>query len=252
MKTLKKITFFLTMLLMTSHFASAQNQTFWIHADQVKPSKQAEYEQVSKDFVEACKKHDLKDSDWTTAHVDDGTYLSITPIANMADLDKNTLAPLREKMGEDNFRAIFKRFNECYDKHGDYVVTLNSELSYMPDGLTLNTPGQDYRKWHFLYVTPANSQALRAKIKEIQELFVKKGSKEHYRMYHSGFGTMGEYFLAVISAKDEQSYAKASEENDVLLGDEGKKLFAEMFALLDRYEVKTGNMRPDLGYTAKQ
>ncbi len=122
----------------------------------------------------------------------------------------------------------------------------------MPDGLTLNTPGQDYRKWHFLYVTPANSQALRAKIKEIQALFVKKGSKEHYRMYHSGFGTMGEYYLAVISAKDEQSYAKASTENDVLLGDEGKKLFAEMFALLDRYEVKTGNMRPDLGYTAKK
>lgn len=124
MKTLKKITLLLTMLLMTSHFASAQNQTFWIHADHVKPSKQAEYEQVSKDYVEACKKHDLKNSDWTTAHVDDGTYLSITPITNMADLDKNSLAPLREKMGEDNFSAIFKRFNECYDKHGDYIVTL--------------------------------------------------------------------------------------------------------------------------------
>ncbi len=252
MKTLKNALLTAILLVTASTFTVAQNQTFWIHADQVKPSKQADYEKVTKDFIEACKKHDLKNADWTTAHVNDGTYLSITPIENMADLDKNPLAPLMEKMGEDDFRDIFKRFDECYDKHGDYIVTLHSDLSYMPDGLTLNTEGQDYRKWHFLYVTPNNSQALRAKIKEIQALYVKKDAKEHYRMYHSGFGTMGEYYLAVISAKDEQSYAKASDENDALLGDEGKKLFSEMFALLDRYEVKTGAMRPDLGYTAKK
>lgn len=251
-KTLKTVTLLFTMLLMTAHYTTAQNQTFWIHADQVKPAKQADYEKVTKDFIDACKKHDVKDADWTTARISDGTYLSITPIANMADLDKNPLAPLMEKMGEDNFRDIFNRFNECYDEHGDYIVTLISDLSYMPDGLTLNTPGQDYRKWHFLYVKPSNSQALRAKIKEIQALYVQKGAKEHYRMYHSGFGTMGEYYLAVVSAKDDQSYAKSSDENDVLLGDEGKKLFSEMFALLERYEVKTGAMRPDLGYTAKK
>lgn len=248
-KMLKTVTLLFTMLLMTAHYTTAQNQTFWIHADQVKPAKQADYEKVTKDFVEACKTHDVKNADWTTARISDGTYLSITPIANMADLDKNPLAPLMEKMGEEDFRNIFTRFNECYDKHGDYIVTLISDLSYMPDGLTLSTPGQDYRKWHFLYVTPSNSQA---KIKEIQDLYVQKGAKEHYRIYHSGFGTMGEYYLAVISAKDEQDYAKTSEENEVLLGDEGEKLFSEMFALLHRYEVKTGAMRPDLGYTAKK
>ncbi len=252
MKILKTITVVVTMFLVTSQLSNAQNQAYWIHADQVKPSKQAEYEKVTKDFIEACKKHDIKDADWVGAQVSDGTYLSITPIANMADLDKNPLAPLMEKMGEDNFRNLFKRFNECYDKHGDYIVTLNSDLSYMPDGLSLNTTGQDYRKWHFLYVTPSNSQALRDKIKEIKTLYEKKGSKEHYRIYHSGFGTMGEYYLAVISAKDEQAYAKTSDENDALLGDEGKKLFEEMMTLLDRYEVKTGVMRPDLGYTAKK
>ncbi|MEZ4793048.1 MAG: hypothetical protein R2783_06200 [Gelidibacter sp.] len=252
MKILKTTMAFVSLLLLIPMVSIAQNQAFWVHADQVKPSKQADYEQVTKDFIEACKKYDLKDSDWATAQVSDGTYLSISPIANMADLDKNPLAPLREKMGEDNFRAIFKRFNDCYDKHGDYIVTLISELSYMPDGLTTNTPGQDYRKWHFLYVTPSNSQALRAKIKEIKALYEKKGSKEQYRIYHSGFGTMGEYYLAVISAKDEASYAKTSDENDKLLGDEGKKLFGEMLVLLDRYEVKTGAMRPDLGYTSKK
>lgn len=249
MKTLKTTIVLAVLLVLTSTISNAQNQSFWIHADQVKPSKQAAYEQVTKDFIAACKEHDIKDSNWATARVNDGTYLSISPIANMADLDKNPLAPLMEKMGEEKFRDIFKRFNECYDKHGDYMVHLINDLSYMPNGLTPNTPGQNYRKWHFLYVTPSNGAALRAKLKDIKDLYEKKGSKENFRIYRSGFGTMGDYFLATISAKDEQSYAKLSSENDLLLGEEGKKLFGEMFLLLDKYEVKTGEMRPDLGYT---
>ncbi|WP_163514625.1 hypothetical protein [Gelidibacter japonicus] len=249
MKTFKTTIALAILLILSSTNSNSQNQSFWIHADQVKPSKQAMYEQVTKDFIEACKKHDLKDSNWSTARVDDGTYLSITPIANMADLDKNPLAPLMEKMGEEKFRDIFKRFNECYDQHGDYIVHLISDLSYMPNGLTPDTPGQNYRKWHFLYVTPSNVAALRSKIKEIKNLYEKKGSKEYFRIYRSGFGTMGDYFLATVSAKDEQSYSMTSDQNDVLLGEEGKKLFTEMSMLLDRYELKTGEMKPELSYT---
>ena len=250
MKILKSIFTIAIMLLLTPLTSIAQNQAYWIHADKVKPSKQGDYEQVNKDFIDACKEHDLKDADWVTARVDDGTYLSISPIEKMADFDKNPLAPLAEKMGEENFSKIFERFNECYDQHSDFIIVLNKDLSYMPDGLTPITEGQDYRKWHFLYVTPSNSQKLRAKIKAIKDLHEKQNSKEYVRIYHSGFGNDEEYYLATISAKDEQSYAKVSDDNEALLGDEGKKLFGEMFALLDRYEVKTGYMRPDLGYAA--
>ncbi len=251
MKILKNALLTAILLVTASTFTVAQNQSYWVHTDQVKPSKQAEYEQVSKDFVEACKKHDLRDADFNVAHVSDGSYLSIAPVENMAAFDKNPLAPLMEKMGEEPFRALFARFNECYDKHGDAVIVLNNELSYMPNGMTLNTVGQDYRKWHYLYVTPKNSAKLRAKIKEITALYAKKGATEHYRTYHSGFGNMDEYFLVSISAKDAASYEKISDETQALLGEEGEKLMNEMFVLLDKYEVKSGRMRPDLGYTAK-
>lgn len=251
MKTLKTTFVSAILIFLIPMIASAQgNQAFWIHADQVKPSMTNEYEKVSKDFIAACTKYDLKDADWSTAHIDDGTYLSITPIKNMADLDKNTLAPLAEKMGNENFRAIFERFNKCYDKHGDYIVVLNSELSYMPNGLTINTEGKNYRKWHFLYVTPENVQNLSGKIKELKALYEKKGAKEHFRIYRAGFGTMGDYFLAVVSAKDAQDYANQSDANDALLGEEGKKLFEEMFKYVAKYESKTGTMRPDLSYSA--
>ncbi len=251
MKTLKITMLLAITLLLTPTISNAQgNQAFWIHADLVKPSMNSEYEKVSKDFIAACTKYDLKDADWSTARIDDGTYISIMPIKNMADLDKNTLAPLAEKMENENFMELFERFNKCYDKHGDYVVVLNSELSYMPNGLTINTEGQNYRKWHFLYVTPENVQNLRGKIKDLKALYEKKGSKEYFRIYRAGFGTMGDYFLAVVSAKDALDYARQSDENDALLGEEGKKLFEDMFKYVFKYDSKTGNMRPDLSYSA--
>ena len=249
MKTLQ-ISLVFILLALSPIFLNAQNQAYWVHEDQVKPSKMMEYEQVTKDFIKACKEHDLKDADWATARVDGGTYLSIAPIEKMGDFDKNPLAPLAEKMGKEEFGKIFDRFNQCYDKHRDYVVVLNSELSYMPDGLNPNTPGQDYRKWHFLHVVPSNLSKLNSKIKEIKALYEKKNAKEHFRVYRSGFGTDGDYYLVTISAKDAQDYEKLSTETDTLLGDEGKKLMGELLVLLDRYETKTGTMRPDLGYAA--
>jgi hypothetical protein len=252
MKTLKVIAllFAIVVLQTTNLFSQNTNQAFWVHEDQVKPSMQKEYEAVTKDFIAACKEHNLKDANWATASIDDGKYLSISPIDSMADFDKNPMAPLAEKMGEENFRAIFDRFNECYDTHRDYVVHLIDGLSYMPNGLTTNTVGEDYRKWHFFHATPKNLTSLRDKIKEIKALYEKKGAKQHYRIYRSGFGSNGDYYLAVISAKDAQSYAKTSAETDELLGEEGEKVFDEMMKYVHKYESKTGRMRPDLAYTA--
>ncbi|MCG9972734.1 hypothetical protein [Christiangramia crocea] len=225
-----------------------KNQAFWIHEDKVKPSMIAEYDKVSKDFVEICKKHDLKDVEWSVAQMDDGTFMSITPIEDLADIQNISFNPLREKMGDEEFSKIFEKFNKCYDKHGDYVAILNSELSYMPDGLTTETAGKNYRVWHRMEVTPANIQDLRGKMKELKTLFADKGSKMHYRIYHSGFGNMGNYYVAVISAKDAQDYDRMSDENNKLLGADGQKLFEEMFDYVEAYSVKRGGMRPDLAY----
>ncbi|MFN4763172.1 hypothetical protein ACKGJN_08635 [Gillisia sp. Q332] len=254
MKTVNFITFLFALAILPTNVVHSQNtnQSFWVHEDQVKPSMLKEYEAVSKDFIAACKEHDLKDANWSTARLHGGTYLTISPISNMADLDKNTLAPLVEKMGEENFRAIFNRFDKCYDVHRNYVVHLITDMSYMPDGLTTNTPGEDYRKWHFFHVTPENVANLRNKMKEIKALYEEKGANEHFRIYRNGFGTAGDYYLVVISAKDALAYEKTSDETDVLLGAEGEKLFDEMMQYVHKYESKTGSMRADLGYTAKQ
>jgi hypothetical protein len=252
MKTVKFIALFVAIVLLNTNELLAQNgsttQAFWIHEDQVKPAMLKEYEAVTKDFIKACKEHNLKDADWTTARIDGGTYLTIAPINSMADFDKNPMAPLAEKMGEENFRAIFSRFDKCYDTHRNYMVHLINDMSYMPNGLTTNTEGEDYRKWHFFHVTPQNVTNLRNKMKEIKSLYETKGATQHFRIYRNGFGSTGDYYLVVISAKDAQSYAKTSEETDKLLGEEGEKLFDDLMQYVHKYESKTGSMRPDLAY----
>jgi len=251
MKTVNFIALLFTIaILQTNLYSQNANQAFWVHADQVKPSMLKEYEAVTKDFIKACEEHDLKDADWDAASVDDGTYLTIAPIKSMADFDKNPLAPLAEKMGEENFRAIFSRFDKCYDTHRDYMVHLIDDMSYMPNGLTTSTEGEDYRKWHFFHVSPQNVANLRSKMMEMKSLYEKKEAKQHFRIYRNGFGSNGDYYLVTISAKDAESYAKTSAETNKLLGTEGEKIWDEMMNYVQKYESKTGRMRPDLAYSS--
>jgi hypothetical protein len=252
MQNLKK-TLLIAIVMLTANLSlNAQNQMFAIHADYVKPSMEKEYVSASKAYAEECKKHNLQNADWTMIRLDNGTYMTFETLANMAALDSDPHAPLAEKMGKENYQALMSRFNKCYDRHGSYVLNRIENLTYMPEGAIVAQEGNNYRKYHYLYVTPATAGIVRDKMKDIKELYAKKGSKEYYRVYHSGYGTLGEYFLVAISAKDEQSYAKQSDENEALLGDEGKKLLGDLFENISRYDPVTGYIRTDLSYNAKK
>jgi len=168
----------------------------------------------------------------------------------MADLDKNAFASLSEKMGKEAVKNLFAEMDKCYDIEQDYVLRLNQELTYMPDGVSITQEDQNYRKWHYLHVSPEDRSAVREKMMAVKGLFASKGSEMHYRVYNSGFGTRGEYFIVVVSAKDPVDYAQRATQNQALLGEEGKKTFDDLFASLLRYEEITGWMRPDLAYSS--
>lgn len=249
-----KFTGFLTLLFisLTALAQQGENQAFLIHEDQVKPSMMEEYEKVSRELVSACKTNNVKNINWSVASMHDGTYLAITPIKGLSDIQNFNFEDLREKVGEAKFSQMFEDFNKCYSNHGDYVTILMPSLSYMPDGLTTNTEGKNYRVWHRLDVSPANIQKVQDKMKELKDLYASKNSKMHYRIYRSGFGNVGDYFVAVISAKDAVDYDSMSAENQKLIGEEGKKIFDEMFEYVDAYTVKRGSMRPDLAYQPEE
>jgi hypothetical protein len=252
LKTTLLIVLFLMLLPNIVKSQENNNQAFWIHEDRVKPAMVKEYETVSKDLVAACKKHNIQDTNWITAVQDDNTYLYITAIDNLADLDKNGFATLSEKMGKDKMNALFNRYLNCYDEHGDYVVYLNKELSYMPGGITQIVEGKPYRTFYYNYITPSNTKNFEAELKKIKDLFVKKNSKMDYRVYKTGFGTMGTYYMIVIAGKNAEEIAKSGSDNFETMKDEFPPLLAELSNYTWKQNEKTGWMRNDLSYVPKK
>ena len=236
-------------LLCSTSTLKAQDQMYWVHIDHVKPAMQSEYEKVAKEFAEACKTYNVPDVVFNTWRHDDGSYVYSSPMKNFADMDKDGMKPLRDKMGTDKFVAMFERFDKCYDSHNSFMATFKSDLSYLSNG-KLNEG--NFVKYHFFYVTPSNSNAVAAKLKEIKNLFAKKGSKEYYSILHSGFGATEEFYVAILNGKDEIDYEKTSNQNNELMGEEWQKKWNELYSLMARYETKTSMYRADLSYTSKK
>ncbi|MGB5236600.1 MAG: hypothetical protein WBM43_09020 [Flavobacteriaceae bacterium] len=225
---------------------------YWVHEDQVKPSMVMEYEKSAKELVDNCIKHNAQIPGWITTSTDDHRYLYVSPINSMSDINYDGFTGLQEAMGEEAFGKMFSDMDKCYTAHGDYVIHLNEELTYMPDGFTQTPEGQNYRRFYYLRTTPEHNGMLKEKMKAVKEFFAKKGSKMQYRVYQSGFGTMGNFYMVAVAAKDGITFETMGEENDAILGDERGEVFGSMMKYVTSMEEVTGMMRPDLAYSPEK
>ena len=251
MKTIKSTIILVVFLCLVTNFSQAQ-QKFRVHEDIVKPSHVMEYEGILAEMMDMVNKHKITAASWITLTSINSHYMYISPIANYADLDKPSfIAQLVEKEGAEKISNLFDRMDKCYDTELDYIITLNAELSYMPNGITQTPEGENYRQNHVLYITPSNRAIVKEKLQALKTLYSSKASKLYYRVYKSGFGTDGEYYMVAIAAKDAADYAKKSNENKALIGEELQSAINDMYFNSLRYEKIEGNIRPDLAYSSK-
>lgn len=256
MKT-QKATLLLAILLMlalgTSYAQDSDNyQAYHVHEDQVKPSMVMQYENTAKALVEQMKAHQINSTSWLASNTSDFRYLYVTPIKNMADLDKRPFDPLSEKMGEEAFTKLMSAFGPCYDKHGDYIIYMDKELTYMPDGITQTPEGENFRKFFYLHFAPRDASEMRDAMKAVKTMFEDKKSELYYRVYRSGFGTMGSFYMVAVSAKDAVEIEQKGAANDQLLGEGAKAIFGKVYGLSLKFEEYAGNIRPDLSYAPKE
>lgn len=250
MKNLKTTLLFAFILCLSFNVSQAQNKLFSVHQDNVKPSMIGEYEKIAKEFNAACEEHNVQTS-WITATTGDLRYMYVSEIENMADLDKRPFADMAKAMG-DAFGDLFNQFDKCYDSHSSYVIVMDDELTYMPEGFSQTQEGQNHRKYFYLYYTPENGAKIREGMKAVKELFASKGSKEYYRVYRNGFGTAESYYMVAISSKDEVDSATRGKANDELLGPNRYETFNKVMNYATRLEELSGAIRPDLAYPPKE
>ena len=248
--------YLLTLLLLFPLLAMAQEektyQAFQVHEDRVKPSMIEEYEQVSKDLIAACEEHDVQGLNWMTVAQDDNTYMYLKPMEKFAELDANPFSELSDKMGEEKMGALFSRFDPCYDEHGDYIIYLRESLSYQPGGINTNPEGKYYRKFLYDFVSPSGEKEYVAALKEIKAYFEEKNAKLHYRIYASGFGIMGKYYLIVMAGENSAEFEKLAAENCEDIKDGFSPLIKKIRSGILRSDEKTGWIRGDLSYQPKK
>ncbi|WP_033958651.1 hypothetical protein [Psychroserpens jangbogonensis] len=250
MKSVKQFLKLLVVVTLFCNFAYAQDEEptmYNVHTDFVNFDKLAQYEQVAKELKDNCIKHGVKNMSWLTVSTEDGRYMYVSQVDNMAELDTNVMAELREKMGKEAVGAMLNKMDECYDAHGNEIVHYLPGLSYNPEGYSRE--GMNEREYHFLYYSPKNGGALGDAIEKIKELFTAKGVKNGYNVYHSGFGSDESYFMVAVAGKSALHIAQTGEDNDVLLGEGKDAVFFEMIQLTSKYDQVNGTIRPDLSYS---
>lgn len=249
----RNIQFFTAIVLLCTLYTSwgqgeGNLQSYWIHEDVVKPGMVAEYETICKELTDNLKKHNIQEFHAIVTYTLDNRYLWVSPVNGMADIDKPLFETLAEKMGADNLNDLSTRMDKCYEIEHNYMLELDKELSYMPGGITQTPEGEDYRKFHYYRLAPSNKSEVRQQAKAIKDLFEKKGSTLHYRVYHSGFGNRGEYYMVAIAAKDAADYEAKIAANNELLGDEWADVYGDFMGALIEYDLVEGWMRPDMAY----
>lgn len=244
---------FLTILLTVTITAQDENksQAYWIHEDPVYPAMVLDYEETCKDLVLNCNKYNIQEANWVTISTDDLKYYFISAIEKMGDLDKSRFANLQENMDIDDFNKIFDTFDNCYDTHYDYIIHLDHELSYKPDGNHLSQGDMSYRKMEYYYITPQNFNNAIEILKEFKTLYSNKNSKEHYSIFRSGFGSEGDYIMVLFSAKSAEDFERVREESNKSFGPERDVLYKNLLKITNRVETLNGFYRLDLSYIPK-
>ena len=227
------------------------SQMYLIHVDPVKPSMLSEYEKTASKFVKMCKDNNFSQN-FTTLVTEDNKYYYISPLKNFAELDKDPMASLREKVGAEEFGKVFRDFDKCYDVHQDFVLTLDNELSYMPDGMTTTIEGENYRENTRYYFSPADTEKAEEVAKAFKKFYSDNNIKTHYRVYRSGFGAEGSYFMVAVAAKDAMDMERKNAEARKAMGSKVEELNANLNKILLKTETMRGWIRPDLSYVANK
>lgn len=247
-KNLGILLFFLIHSLILPAQDNEDSQMYWIHEDRTKPAMSNKQESVDKELIAALKQHEITDISWFTLVSNDYRYFYISPIENMAAFDENPFGSLSEKMGQEETAQIFEKYNNCYETHGDYVIILDKDLSYQPDGINVTPVGENFRNNTIYYFTPDKAEKAEELARAFKDLYAKKDSKLHYRVYRSGFGVMGSYFMVAAAAESPEHYERMIVDNRLLLGDEGAELFSQLEETISDIEIIRGYIRPDLSY----
>jgi hypothetical protein len=226
----------------------SKSQLVAVHEDVVIPSMVDKYEQAAKNLASLFAKHNIASMSYTCASTQDFTYLYLTPVSNLAEVETFGAAfdELQKKMGAEAFKADMKQFDGCYDSHRNYLVRLHPDLSYKPEYGNQISEEMNFRHWDFYYIHPEKEQEAMAIAKEWKALYESKKIATGYRLYTGDLGMDTPIIAVAQSAKNAVEFYTKSEEIFKTFGEAEPALLKKTWSVVRKFEHKDGSIRPDL------
>jgi len=253
MKT-TRISLFVFILIFTVRWTIAQEnlatQLLLIHEDNVIVGKASQYAKASTDLVKLLTESNFQDMTYSAFWVEDYTYMYVSPIENMAQLDDIPWAKLSQQVGKDKTEAVFAEFNGTYNTHRDFIAIFHPDLSYKSE--QLQEEGYNYREWNYMYYNEIHQDQMMNLAKEWKKLYEDKNVSNGYTIYTNGFGHEGPVLVIHTWATNPVDHAQKNQKRQELLGEEAQKLWERTAALTYRIETKTGWLMSDMSYMPQE
>ena len=227
---------------------------YMVHKDVIKANMVPQYEKAVNELYDQLKAHNFGMRIQFASSTDENEYFFLTPISSYADLDKRDAiwGELYEKAGEETMSAIDEQFEGCYEHHNNYVIRLNTELSYMPENPRFKPEEANFIHWDYYQVEEGKEQQAMEFAKKYKELWAKNNVGDGYNVWIADIGHNLGMMVITQTAKDAVDYYEQGKKMMESMGDEINKLNDDFMPLARDFRHVNGKPHPEWVYTPSE
>ncbi len=230
----------------------AQGRLLLIHEEVANPSKIAEYEATSKEFIGLLKQHNMTGVpfDFNAIMTDDLSYYFVAPVASFADAGKVSegFMALAQKVGMEKWVEFWRRAGDPMLSWNDFLVQERLDLSYRPAKPALAPEDVRAVRYDLYYLQPGREWEAEQIAKDYAALFQRKGIADGFTVYVAVNGNDLPVLAVVTEGKSAADLMARYEANAKTAGAEMRELDARASRIVRRFDVRLGTVRPDLSY----
>jgi hypothetical protein len=250
---LRSLSFALTATVLTSAAALAQGgppAMFVVHTERAIPSKLADYEATTKEFVSLVQANRSLAPlfSFTALQGEDLSYSYITPIRNFADAD--AIFASFEALGKatgDKWGDLMRRSGATFTSTDENVFTNVPEASYWPAGAPVTPQTAGYYQLDFYRVTSGMDREAEEIAASWRKLFEDNKVPYGYSVFRLAMGADGPLWVVSTPAKDAANLAEINAAAVKAIGvDAWRAQVAKTMAICRGFDSKRYTVRRDL------
>ncbi len=226
-------------------------QMFVIHTERAVPSKLADYEATTKEFISLVQanRSAMPGFAFTVLQGEDLSYNFVTPIRSFADADglMASFEALAKAVGAEKFGDYMRRSGATFSSYDDNAFVEVPGGSYWPAGAAVTPQNAGYYQLDFYSVAPGFEDAAGEVAASWKKLFESNKVPHGYSVYKLALGNDGPLWVVSTPAKDAANLAEINAAAMKAIGAEAwQAQVAKTMAICRGFDSKRYTVRRDL------